>query len=82
MKYMLYFYCILQFYRSKNWEVTMKRKMIKHHKFTTLLFTVSLSALSLAGCGADAGQPAAETPASSVSADVQAPEPVDRKSVV
>ena len=54
----------------------MKRKMIKHHKFTTLLFTVSLSALSLAGCGADAGQPAAETPATSVSADVQAPEPV------
>lgn len=54
----------------------MKRKMIKHRKFTTLLFTVSLSALSLAGCGADAGQPAAETPATSVSADVQAPEPV------
>lgn len=68
---------MLQFYRSKNWEVTMKYRTIKHQKLTTLLLMImSLSALSLAGCGSDAGQPAADAPAASVPAEAQAPEPV------
>lgn len=44
---------------------------MKHKSLMTFLFTLSLTAWSLAGCGADAGQPSADTPATSVSAEIQ-----------
>lgn len=44
---------------------------MKHKSLMTFLFTLSLTAWSLAGCGADAGQPSADTPATSVSTEIQ-----------
>ncbi len=44
---------------------------MKHKSLMTFLFTLSLTTWSLAGCGADAGQPSADTPATSVSAEIQ-----------
>lgn len=61
----------------------MKHRSLKHKNLMTFLFTISLSAWTLTGCGADTGQLSTETSSASVSAEVQTtvPETTDSESM-
>ena len=61
----------------------MKHRSLKHKNLMTFLFTISLSAWILTGCGADTGQLSTETSSASVSAEVQTtvPETTDSESM-
>lgn len=61
----------------------MKHRSLKHKNLMTVLFTISLSAWTLTGCGEDTGQLSTETPSASVSAEVQTtvPETTDSESM-
>ncbi len=54
---------------------------MNHQKLTTLLLTMSLSALSLAGCGTSAEQPSADPPSTAVSAEAAVTETTSEPAV-
>ena len=54
---------------------------MNHQKLTTLLLTMSLSALSLAGCGTSAEHPSAEPPSTAVSAEAAVTETTSEPAV-
>lgn len=61
----------------------MKHRSLKPKNLMTFLFTISLSAWTLTGCGEDTGQLSTETSSTSVSAEVQTtvPENTDSESM-